>query len=149
MHVLFQIRPRLIIISFLVDKSRYLGISFNEAHRPQSTNSFRGEVFSLLSVFSVRHDFRIWVSSVTQIMCLPSPTNKRRLASFEKWPRVGFLAVYSSAPIMVAVCFSLLTHTWLIWKWDSLMNMSPRANREGWREVAFPLPLFLVTTNVS
>ena len=117
MHVLFQIRPRLIIISFLVNQCPAWDISFNEGHRPLSANLFRGEAFSCLSEFSAWHDFGIWFSSVFSIMCLRSPTNKRRLVSFRSLKNdhvLAFLAVYSSAPIMVAVRLSPLTHTWLI-----------------------------------
>ena len=64
MHILFQIRLRLIIISFLTDKSPFLGVSLDEVPRPWSANSFKGEAFS--SQCS-QHYFGIWVSSVSQL----------------------------------------------------------------------------------
>ena len=109
MHVLFQIRPRLFIISFLVDKSPAFGISFNEAHRPLNGNSFRGEAFYFLSGFTAQHDFGIWVSSVSQIMCLRPPTNKRLLVSFCSLKNDHVLAFGG-----LFLSFSPLTHTGLI-----------------------------------
>ena len=51
MYVLFQIRPRLIIISFLMDKSPALGISFNETHQtPECEFIQRRSFFFSLSV---------------------------------------------------------------------------------------------------
>ena len=93
-HVVFQIRPRLIIISFLVDKSPALDISFNEAHMPRIANLFSGEAFTFLSVFSGWHDFGIWVSSVSQIMCLRSSTNKQQLVSFRSLKNNHVLAFW-------------------------------------------------------
>ena len=48
----------------------------------RSANSFKGEAFSFLLVFSAQHDIGIWASSVSQIMCLHSLTKKRQLVSF-------------------------------------------------------------------
>ena len=67
MYVLFQIRPRFIIL-FPHGQVFSLGIRLTRLTLPWSLNSFKGEVFSFLSVFPVRHDFGILVSSISQIM---------------------------------------------------------------------------------
>ena len=148
--------------SFLSSKINYclfpcgqifsLGICLTRLTIPWSASSFKGEAFPFLSVFTVQHDFGIWVSSVSQIMCLYSPTKKWQLVSFRSFkilPRVGFFGVYSSALIMVTG-LPLSTDTYMAnRKWSFLMPMSPCANREGWKETAFPLVLFLITTRVG
>ena len=83
MPVLFQLRPRLIIVSFLLDKSTALGIRSTRLTIPRSVNSFEGEAFYSLSVFSARHDFGIWVSSVSQILCLHFSMNKGQQVSLK------------------------------------------------------------------
>ena len=82
MHILFPIRLRLITIFFLMDKSTALGIHLTRLNIPWSANSFKGEAFYFLSVFSALYDFGIWVSSLSQIMCLHFPMNKGQLVSF-------------------------------------------------------------------
>ena len=76
MYALFQIRSRLIIVSFFVDKFFSLGIRLMRLTIPRSANSFKGEAFSFLSVFPARHCFGILVSSVSLYMCVHSPTKK-------------------------------------------------------------------------
>ena len=46
---------------------------------PTPVCSFKGEVLSFLSGFSVQHYFGIWVSFISQITCLHFPTKKRQL----------------------------------------------------------------------
>ena len=130
MHVLFQIRPRLIIIiSFLVDKSPALGISFNEdQYTPECEFIQRRSFF-----FSMFY----YMSSLSNEQMATS-----YFPLFEKWSRVDFLAVYSSAPIMVAVRLSPLTHTWLIVSWILSWPRHIMLIGESWRETAFPRPLF-------
>ena len=82
MPVLFKIRPRLIIISFLMDKFLALGILFNEAHQTQEFECIRRRSFFFShSVLCV-----VWLcnldSSISQIMCLRSPTNKQQQPIF-------------------------------------------------------------------
>ena len=64
------------------------------------------KLFSFLLVFPVRHYFGIWVSSVSQIMCLHSPTKKRQLVSFRSLKNYHVFAILPFIPP--------LTHTWLI-----------------------------------
>ena len=45
----------------------------------QSAGSLKGEALSFLSGFSAWHYFGIWVSFISQITCLHSPTAKRQL----------------------------------------------------------------------
>ena len=108
------------------------------------------KLFSFLLVFPTRHYFGIWVSSVSQIMCLHSPTKKRQV-SFRSLKNYHVLAFWrlSSALIMVAG-LSLSADAYMANReWGFLMPMSPCANREDWRETAFPLVLFLITTIVG
>ena len=68
-------------------------------------------------MFSVWHDFGIWVSSVSQIMCLHFPTNKGQLVSFRSLKNYHVLAFWLIIPPHQSwsqVCLSPLTHTWLI-----------------------------------
>ena len=59
----------------------------------------------------------------------------------KKWPRVGFLAVLFLRPNH-SRCLPLSADVYIVnSEWDSLNVMSPNANRESWRETAFPLPL--------
>ena len=81
-----------------MDKPTALGIRLTRLTIPRSANSFKGEAFSFLSVFSVQHDFGIWVSSVSQIMCLLSPTNKRQLVSFRSLKNDYVLAFWRFIP---------------------------------------------------
>ena len=60
-----------------------LGIRLTSFTIHLGANSFK-EAFSFLSVFSARHNLGIWVSSVSQIMCLHCPMNKRQLGIF-RW----------------------------------------------------------------
>ena len=75
------------------------------------------KLFSFISVFSAWHDFGIWVSSISQTMCLHSSTNKRQLPSFRSLKSYHALAFGRFLPRYQSwsqVCLSPLTHTWLI-----------------------------------
>ena len=63
---LIRMRPRLIIVPFLVDKS-FFSIRLTRLTMLRCANSLK-EAFSFLSVFPAQHYFGIWVSSVSQIM---------------------------------------------------------------------------------
>ena len=117
-----------------------LGIRLTRLTIPRSANLFIGEAFYFLSVFSVRHDFGIWVSLVSQIMCLHSLTNKRQLVCFRSLKIYHVLAFWPFIPPHQSwsqVCLSPLTHTWLIeigilsWLCHLVLIW------EGWRETAF------------
>ena len=91
--------------------SLFFGYSFNEAHHTSECEFIQRRIFSFLSVFSAWHDIGIWVSSISQIMCLHSPTKKRSLKNHHMLAFWRFIPHYQS---WSQVCFSLLMHTWLI-----------------------------------
>ena len=142
MHVLFQIRPRLILISFLENKSPVLGVSVDKFPGPRRVNSFKGEAFSSLCSL---HGM-IWNQFLPYPNYMSSLSNEQTITGyfpqFEKWPRVGFLAVLFLHPNH-GRCLHLSADAYIVNReWDSLMTISPNANRESWRETAFLLPLF-------
>ena len=76
----------------------FLGIRLTRLTIPRSLNSFKGEVFSFLSVFSAQYDFGIWVSSISHIMWLHSPTKKWQLFSFRSLKNYHVLAFWQFIP---------------------------------------------------
>ena len=99
---------------------------------PWSANSFKGEAFSFLSVFFALHDFGIWVSSVSQIMRLHFPMNKRQLPSFRSLKNDHVLAFWWFIPLHQSWSLSLSADAYMANReWDSLMTMSPSANIGG------------------
>ena len=128
--------------------------SFNEAHHTSEFEFIqRRSIFSFLSVFSARHDFGIWVSSISQIMFLvfqrtagnslwylhPS-TKKWSLNSFCNMKIHHVLAFFSlSTNHGRRVCLSAADAYMANREWGFLMLMSACTNREGWREtLLFP-----------
>ena len=132
MPVLFQIRPRLIIL-FPRSQVFSLGIRLTTLTIPQSANSFKREAFSFLSVFSARHYFGIWVFSISQIMCLHTPTKKRLLVIFRSLKNVHVLAFWRLFLRINPGRYPPLTTDAYVAnrKWGFLMPMLPCANIGG------------------
>ena len=151
MHVLFQIRPRIIIISFLGDKSPALGISFNEAHQTSECEFIqRRSFFFSLSVLCTAWLWNMCFFRIPNYVFALQRTNGNKLV-FIVWKMImcwlfGGLFLRTNH----GHCLPLSADAYMVNReWDSLMTMSPSVDKEGWREMAFPLPLFLVTTIVS
>ena len=120
-HVLFQIRPRLIIVSFLVDKS-FLWYSFNEATIPRSLSSFKGEAFSFLcSLRGIILEFGFlpylklcsWFFNEQRqlLMRLHPVMNERQLTYFRSLKNYNVLTYGVFSPQYQSLS---LTRTWLI-----------------------------------
>ena len=130
MHVLFQIRPRLIIISFLVDKSPALGISFNEARQIQECKFIqrRSFFFSLCSLCGMTLESGFLPYPKLCVLALQS-TNSNWL-----FPVVWKMTCWLFGSLFLhsnhGCCLLLSADAYMAnSEWDSLMTMSPNANR--------------------
>ena len=108
--------------------SLFFWYSFNEAHLTSECKFIQRRSFFLFSqcspVFPAWHYFWNWVSCVSQIMCLYSPTKKRQFVSFRSLKNYHVLAFWHFIPSYKSwsqVCLSPLTHTWLIERGGVLM----------------------------
>ena len=107
-----------------------LGIRLTRLTIPRSAGLSKGEALSFLSGFSAWHYFGIWVSFISQITCLHSPTKKQQLLMClhpltTKWRLTGLRSLKIHLVLAFFGSFFLsthysrrfaspLTHTWLI-----------------------------------
>ena len=126
MHVLFQIRPRLIIFSFLVNKSPALGISFNEVHQTPKCEFIQKKSFFPFSQCSL-HGMTLESGFLPYPkLCLRSPTNKQQLLIFRSLKNDHVLAFCTNH----GRCLPLSADAYMDnSEWDSRITMSPNVNR--------------------
>ena len=148
MNVLFQIRPRLIIIFFPVDKLWVFHLM--RPTRPGLWIHSKEKVFlffqcslcgmTLESGFLLYPKLCVFALQWTNSNCLFSAV--WRMITCWLFGGLFLCTIHGCCLPLSADAFMANS------EWDSLMNMSPNAIEESWKTV-FPLPLFLVTTIVG
>ena len=129
MHVLFQIGPRLITISSLVDKSTALGIRLTKLTIPRSANSFKGDAFSFSACSLCGMTLEFGFLPYPKLY-LHFPTNKGQLPSFRSLKNDHVLAFWRFIPLHQS--WSLSTDAYMANReWGFLMAMSPNAYTGG------------------
>ena len=139
MHVLFQIKPRLITYSFLVDELTALGIRLTRFTITRRANSFKGETFSFLSVFSVWHYFGIWFLPYPKLFVFTFLRTKGNCLVSVIW-KITTCWFFGALFLCTnhGHCLPLTADAYMANReWDSLMTMAPNTYMWGLKRDGF------------